>query len=198
VRVVQFICGITAAGLLGSAKSYASSYNRTPQPGIGAIDFYNQGSLTSPMNYLFFVASIITILAFLRMLLHAYYVKVSIPRRSVAAADLAVVSVWFTFILAAVIVLPSKVHLFKSLRLDLAPYTAWVLKLKNARVFILLAFLLCLVTLTLSAIIVRKSERRSPATAGAHVPPPDASKDVQMGGPTYAQRVGGPAYVQRV
>lgn len=180
--MVQFICGVTAAGLIGSAKSNAISYNNNPNEN-GTVDFYYDGELVPPVNYTLFVGITVAIVAFLRLLLHVYYLIALALPRVVAFADLAVVCVWFVFILTGVALLPSKLDLFGSYD-DIRPeYTSWVMKLKRAWVFVLLAFLLWLVTLVLASFAVKKAASQASTTSTtANVPPPNAGKNVQMGG----------------
>jgi len=184
--MVQFICGITSVGFIGSAMSYAVSYNNNPSDGIGVIDFYFYGELTSPVRYLLFVGVLVTVVALVRLLSHIHYLKASVASRALAIADLLLVVVCYVFILAGVIVLPRKLDLFGSYDSISPEYTKWVFKLKDAWVFILLAKLLWIASLVIASIIVKRAG--SQASTLSSVPPPDASKNMEMGGnPTYPQ-----------
>lgn len=181
VCFLELICGVTSAGLIGSAKSYATSYNNSPLENYGLIDFYYNGEFYAPINYTLFVGITVAIISFFRLLLHGYYLRVPVPPRVVAIADLAVVSVWFVFILTGVALLPRRLDLFGDYTDIEYPYTDWVMKLKRAWVFVLLSFLLWLVTLVLAAFMLTKSAAM--ANTMASPPTPNEVKNVQMGGP---------------
>jgi hypothetical protein len=182
---MQFICGIITATYAGQAKSFSDDYSQY-YPDLATQELVPTGltgyNYPGPHTYIIFVGAIVTVVAFLRFLGHIRYLKSPIAPRMLAISDLVLLSVVLVFLLAGVIVLPVKVgDLFSNVGYDLPLRQYWLHKLKIAWIFMLLAFLMWLVSLVIAYLVVRNSGSQI-SDLDTLAPATKATTDVPMDG----------------